>query len=151
LLLRLFWTSLNLNLRKIKLLLARRYATQSLLKIVRTAEVKIWLPKVKCPAIKLCVLIGRVRRRWSRVARVAKKSSSTSEPRAMAITILLRRVNLLRRDTSVALLSLSSPLGTGRAKNFGQARAVLLSRALKPKEENISIFVEIFYYAYSKL
>lgn len=36
-------------------------------------------------------------------------------------------------------------------KNFGQARAVLLSRALKPKEENISIFVEIFYYAYSKL
>ena len=58
---------------------------------------------------------------------------------------------LLRRDISVALLSLSLPLGTGRAKNFGQARAVLLSRALKPKEENISIFVEIFYYAYSKL
>jgi len=60
-------------------------------------------------------------------------------------------VNLLRRGTSVALLSLSLQLGTGRAKNFGQARVVLLSRALKPKEENISIFVEIFYYAYSKL
>jgi hypothetical protein len=133
------------------LLLEKWYAILSLLKIVRTAEVKLWLRKVKCPAIKLLVLIGRVRRRWSKLARGVRRSLSISELRDMGITIPLRHANLLRQDISVALLSLSLPLGTGRVKNFGQARVVLLSPALKPRRENISIFVKTNYYAYSKL
>ena len=67
----------------------------------------------------------------------------------MGITIPLRHANLLRRDTGVALLSLSLQLGTGRVKNFGLAREGLQSRVQKAAEENISIFVKTKHYAYS--
>jgi len=112
-------------------------------------RIKVWLRKVKCPAIKLLVLIGRVRRRWSRVVRGGKKSLYTSGPKAMGIIILLLRVNLLRRDINVAPLSLNLRLDTGRVKNFGLAREGLQSRVQKAAEENISIFVKTKHYAYS--
>jgi hypothetical protein len=71
-------------------------------------------------------LTERVRRRWSRLALMVRRSSFISVLRATAIITLLLRVNLLKLAINVERLRTSLRLVTGRVKNYGQARAVLL-------------------------
>jgi len=71
-------------------------------------------------------LTERGRRRWSRLALEARRSLSISVLRATVIITLLLRVRALKLAISVLALLTSSLRGTGRVKNYGQARAVLL-------------------------
>tara|TARA_R100000734_G_C3319092_1_gene114251 strand:+ start:5007 stop:5324 length:318 start_codon:yes stop_codon:yes gene_type:complete len=86
-------------------------------------------------------VIGQVKRKWSKLVRVVKKSLYTLALKGMVTIILLLPGNHFVLDINVAVLVLNLQLGIGRVKNYGQAQEAQRRAHQKIDKENISIFV----------